>query len=194
MLENKKNEVINKILFVIIITSFLVITGLSQDANKRTCNGGELLRASQIIPISERPTPLDDPNTDDIVKAKREWDAWGKQEFLDREKWKDEAQVSCWTKLAKAGDKNLFEAFLRDAYLKNVNLEKVNLANANLNGANLSETKLIKADLTKANLSKADITNADLSGAILTNAIVSRKTTKGVDFDDWKKRGGKVIK
>lgn len=194
MLENKKNKLLNKILFVIIITSFLAITGLSQDANKRTCNGGELLRANQIIPISERPTPLDNPNTDDIVKAKREWDAWGKQEFLDREKWKYDAQVSCWTKLAKAGNKNLFEAFLRDAYLKNLNLEKVNLANANLNGADLSGAKLIKANLSKANLTKANLTNADLNGTILTNATVSRKTTKGIDFEDWKKRGGKVIK
>ncbi len=34
---------------------------------------------------------------------------------------------------------------------------------------------------------------AILEKANLTNAIVSRSTTRGVDFDDWIKRGGKVV-
>lgn len=34
---------------------------------------------------------------------------------------------------------------------------------------------------------------AKLIGADLTNAKVSRKFSKGVDFDDWIKRGGIVV-
>jgi hypothetical protein len=173
MLQTKKIKMMTRMMTMTILLGFLTITGFSQNEKDRACDGGELLTASQIIPISERVTPLDDPNTDDIVKAKKEWDAWGKKEFYDQERSKDKVQVNCWTKLVKAGDKKLGGAFLK--------------------GANLSGAKLLKADLTGANLTEADLTNADLSEAILTNAAVSRKTTKGVNFADWKKRGGIIV-
>lgn len=173
MLQTKKIKMMTRIMTMTFLLGFLAITGFSQDEKERACDGGELLTASQIIPIKDRMTPLDDPDTDDIVKAKKEWDAWGKKEFYDQERSKDEAQVNCWTKLAKTGDKKLGGAFLK--------------------GANLRGIKLINANLTEANLIEADLTNADLSQAILTNATVSRKTTKGVNFADWKKRGGIVV-
>jgi serine/threonine-protein kinase len=69
----------------------------------------------------------------------------------------------CWVRKAKSGEKNLTGAWLTGA----------NLSRANLAGANLRF-----ADLTRANL---------------TGAMVSRSTTKGVDFDDWQKRGGTVV-
>ncbi len=186
-------KMIDKVFLTTVLILLVAVTGLSQNENDRTCDGGELLRADQIIPIEDRMTPLDDPNTDDIVKAKREWDAWGKKECYDQERWKDDAQASCWKKLAENGDKRLWGAFLKGAYLKDMNLEEVYLASANLIEANLSGAKLMKADLTGANLTGADLTNADLSGAILNRATVSRSTTKAVDFADWKSRGGIVV-
>ena len=71
-------------------------------------------------------------------------------------------QRDCWVKKVIDGEKNLAGAYLKDAYL-------------------------FRVDLSGATLS-----GAILSGAILTDAIVYRPTTKGVDFDDWIKRGGIV--
>ena len=39
----------------------------------------------------------------------------------------------------------------------------------------------------------ADLTYTNLTDTILTGAAVSRKTTKGVNFTDWEKRGGKIL-
>ena len=38
-----------------------------------------------------------------------------------------------------------------------------------------------------------DLTESDLTGAKLTDAVVSRSKTTGVDFEEWKERGGKVV-
>ena len=54
------------------------------------------------------------------------------------------------------------------------------------------EKNLAGAYLKDAYLFRVDLSGANLSGANLTDAIVYRPTTKGVDFDDWIKRGGIV--
>ena len=106
-------------------------------------------------------------------------------------------QRDCWVKKVIDGEKNLAGAYLKDAYLFRVDLSGANLSGANLSRANLIDVDLTKvnlrdADLSGATLSGADLSGAILSGAILTDAIVYRPTTKGVDFDDWIKRGGIV--
>lgn len=123
----------------------------------------------------------------------------------------------CWVKKAKSGDKYLSEAILsgvnlskvnlNEANLKRANLREMNLSGANLSGADLTSASLSGANLNGANLndaflkyaflSEADLSGANLSGANFRNsdlseAVVSRSTTKGVNFDDWKKRGGIV--
>jgi len=88
---------------------------------------------------------------------------------------------------------NLTGADLTWANLSFANLGEANLGEANLTGANLSGADLSKADLTGANLSKANLTGADLRDIRRWDAVVSRSTTKGVDFDHWRSRGGKVV-
>ena len=62
------------------------------------------------------------------------------------------------------------------------NLTKTNLSNANLSNANLTG-----ADFTDANLTDTDLTDADL-----TDAKVN-PNTEGVNYNEWKKRGGIVV-
>ena len=52
---------------------------------------------------------------------------------------------------------------------------------------------LTGVDLTGAVLIEADLTDADLTDADLMGAFVSKSTTKGVDFNDWIARGGRVM-
>jgi hypothetical protein len=186
--------ILQKVILIIILTAISAISGFSQNEPDRTCDDGLLLSADQIIPIKDRVTPLNDPNTNDIARAKSDWDAGGKDEFYLREQSKDDAQRDCWVEILESGEKNLSGAFLKGADLKNKSLEKVNLTGANLIGANLHESKLNKANLSNANLTGADLTYANLTDTTLTGAKVSRKTTKGIDFDNWKKRGAIVLK
>ena len=127
-------------------------------------------------------------------------------------------RMDCWVKKAKSGQKDLKWAFLFEADLSGVDLRGVDLFNADLNGANLSGADLRGASLSDAELSGAkfagaklegtdfdstDLTDADfrrtdLTGAKMKNmdirdAIVSPKTTIGINFEEWKDRGGKVV-
>ena len=124
----------------------------------------------------------------------------------------------CWVKKAKSGQKDLKWAYLFEADLNGVDLRGVDLFNANLNGANLSGADLRGASLSDAELSgakfagakledtdfdttdltEADFRRTDLTGAKLKNmdirdAIVSQKTTIGINFEEWKDRGGTVV-
>lgn len=101
-----------------------------------------------------------------------------------------EENIECWTKKAKVGEK---QTDLQYAVLKNADLSGVYLREANFTGADLTNAKLFNTRLTSADFTNADLSNADLNGADLTEAKVSRSTTKGVDFDDWKERGGMVV-
>jgi uncharacterized protein YjbI with pentapeptide repeats len=98
----------------------------------------------------------------------------------------------------------MHQADLTNAKLAGVRWTSPDLSEANLTGADLTGavfatgSDLTKANLTKANMSRANFSGADLTGATLTDAIltgatVSRSTTKGIDFEDWKKRGGIVV-
>ena len=130
----------------------------------------------------------------------------------------DTAKKDCWVKKAKSGQKDLKWAFLFEADLSGVDLRGVDLFNADLNGANLSGADLRGASLSEAELSgakfagaklentnfdstdltEADFRRTDLTGAKMKNmdirdAIVSQKTTIGINFEEWKDRGGKVV-
>ncbi len=121
---------------------------------------------------------------------------------------KDSAKTDCWVKKAKSGQKDLKWAFLFEADLSGAILQRADLSKADLSKAKLRKADLIHANLYYAHLSGADLRGAslvlaDLSGADLTNAILDAdtnikrasvdKTTKGIDFDDWKNRGGTVL-
>lgn len=101
----------------------------------------------------------------------------------------------CWMLKIKNGvKKDFYEAQLSRMSLYRAKLTRANLAHASLDGADLTEAdltkaELYKADLTGANLTGAILTNARFDSAILTGAIVSRSKTKGINFEDWKKRG-----
>lgn len=102
---------------------------------------------------------------------------------------------------AELNGANLTKALLNGANLTEADLTEANLTKADLStgriiwnavGANLTGAELDDADLTGADLTGAILTNARLDGAILTGAIVSRSTTQGIDFEDWKRRGAIV--
>jgi uncharacterized protein YjbI with pentapeptide repeats len=88
----------------------------------------------------------------------------------------------------------LSNANLRAADLTRAGMGKANLTYSIIGEANLSYANLSGADLTSANLVETDLTGANLTDAILIDAKVSKSSTKGVDFDEWKKRGGIVLR
>ncbi|MCO6509224.1 MAG: SUMF1/EgtB/PvdO family nonheme iron enzyme [Aridibacter famidurans] len=79
------------------------------------------------------------------------------------------------------------------------NLSRANLRSARLAGTQLTGANLSYAELSGADLIGADLTNANLTGANINGAVVSRQNkggmsiTKGINFEDWKRRGGKVV-
>gem|GEM_PF-6291909 len=114
----------------------------------------------------------------------------------------------CWSLKVRSGDKELRMARLSNedlsridlrganlpgAHFTNSNLSNANLSNARLIGARMAGADLTGADLSGADLSGTDLTRANLTKANLTGAIVRRSSTKGINFDDWKKRGAIVL-
>ncbi len=65
-------------------------------------------------------------------------------------------------------------------------------AQADCNGLPNKSKEQSDCWVTKAKSGDKYLSEANLSGADLSDAVVSRSTTKGVDFDTWRKRGGTV--
>ena len=97
---------------------------------------------------------------------------------------------------------NLNGANFSGANLSGKDLSQVNLTafkGANFTGANLTNTSFVGRDLTGANFTKANLTGADFTysnstqanftGAVIKDAKAN-SFTKGIDANDWKKRGG----
>lgn len=108
------------------------------------------------------------------------------------------SERDCWEEKAKAGEKNLSGAFLRNSDLGKVNLSGANLSGADLvyadlSGANLRGAILIRADLRGANLSGANLEKAYLRGAVVSKNTRHRDTS-GIDFYSWESRGGRIDK
>jgi hypothetical protein len=101
-------------------------------------------------------------------------------------------QADCWVREAKSGSKNLAGAILAGQNYYRADFSGADLSGASLHGSNLSESNLSGANLSGANFAGADLSNANLSMANLNAATVSSATTKGVDFNDWIRRGGNV--
>lgn len=99
---------------------------------------------------------------------------------------------------------NLNGANFSGANLSGKDLSSMNLTalkGANFTGANLTKAILEGRDLTGANFTKANLTGAEftyatLTQANLTDAIIkdakANSFTKGLDVNDWKKRGGVI--
>jgi uncharacterized protein YjbI with pentapeptide repeats len=79
-------------------------------------------------------------------------------------------------------------AILKGANFVETDLTETTFFKTSLAGVNLSGANLTKANLAKANFLGADLTGANLTDAVLTGAVVN-KTTKGIDLEEWKKRG-----
>jgi len=108
--------------------------------------------------------------------------------------------------------RNLSGAELNKAILTGTDLREADLTGADLSGADLSGTWVTEEEIAKEGFKSiedwdkysehdpryigpiipTDLRGAKLGGAILTGATVSRRRTLGIDFDDWKKRGGIV--
>lgn len=99
---------------------------------------------------------------------------------------------------------NLNGANFSGANLSGKDLSQVNLTalkGANFTGANLTNTNFVGRDLTGTNFTKANLTGADFtysnstqanfSGAVIKDAKAN-SFTKGIDVNDWKKRGGVI--
>ena len=107
--------------------------------------------------------------------------------------------------------RNLSGAKLNKAILTGTDLAGTDLTGADLSGADLSGSVMTEKEIAEQGYKSVEdwIKDADmrydgvvmptivdgtkLVGAILTGAIVSRRRTYGINFDDWKKRGGIVV-
>ncbi|MBK7393390.1 MAG: pentapeptide repeat-containing protein [Chloracidobacterium sp.] len=102
---------------------------------------------------------------------------------------------------------NLVGADLRGADLRDADLSGADMSGANLTGTWIPEEEIIKdgyksvEDWEKYSnhdiryigpIIPTDLSNAQMTGTVVTGARVSRRRTLGVNFDDWKKRGGIV--
>jgi len=83
------------------------------------------------------------------------------------------ANVDCWEKKAKSGEKNLREAILNQRNLSELDLKDADLTQAFLAGSNLSQTDLSGADLNGTDLSGTELTGANLSGANFGDASLT---------------------
>lgn len=145
--------------------------------------------------LEAKPTPMDDPNTNDIIKAEREWRMWGKAEREKEINWLKSQEVGaspCWLRYAKTGKKDLKDAYLAGADLHDLNLNGADLKGAVLDRANLKGADLSGAKMQSASFRTADLTGAKLEGATLTDAKIYKSNTIGVNFDEWKARGAVV--
>lgn len=134
--------------------------------------------------LSTPPQPK--PQTTEVCNNEYELDAqFGKATLAVRQAEEKKA-VDCWTKKAKAGEKNLVKAYLIKADLTGAALGGANLSQSRMEGANLTKASLLRANLTEAGLTGANLTGARLWGADLTKAILEETNLTGTDFKDAK--------